>query len=199
MGGLDAMARQTESADAALVQGLRARAPEACAALYDRFAGGVHRFAVTRLRGEAQLGEDVVVETMAEAVRDIRRFDPQRSSLSAWVYGIARRRVLQELRRQQRRKSVPPWAQVPLETVWEASDGTDLERSVLSRLEAQRGVAALVAVLSHPELEALVLWSVEELSAREIGQVMGRSERAVHSILHRARTKARERLARDDG
>jgi len=39
---------------------------------------------------------------------------------------------------------------------------------------------------------------VEELSAREVGQVIRRSERAVHSILHRARKKARERLVGDE-
>jgi len=43
-----------------------------------------------------------------------------------------------------------------------------------------------------------VLSCVEKLSAREIGQVIGRSERAVHSILHRARTKAREGLVGDE-
>lgn len=187
-----------KEAEAALVRGLAARAPEACGALYDRFALGVHRYAVARLRGETGLAEEIVVETMAEVVRDIRRLNPGRSSLSAWVYGIARRRVLLEIRRQQRRKSVPPWAQVAMESVGEASDGPSLESRTLSRLEAQRQVALLTEMLSEVEMEALTLSGVEELSAREIGQVMGRSERAVHSILHRARTKARERLAEDD-
>jgi DNA-directed RNA polymerase specialized sigma24 family protein len=41
----------------------------------------------------------------------------------------------------------------------------------------------------------LVLSSIEELSVKEIGRVVGRSERAVHSLLHRAKAKARERLA----
>jgi len=188
----------TEHAEAALVRGLAARAPEACATLYDRFARGVHRYAVARLRGEVGLAEEIVVETMAEVVRDIRRLDPGRSSLSAWVYGIARRRVLLEIRRQQRRKSVPPWGQVTLESVRETSDGPSLESRALSRLEAQRQVALLTEILSEVEMEALMLSGVEELSAREIGRVMGRSERAVHSILHRARTKARERLVGDD-
>jgi len=84
-----------------------------------------------------------------------------------------------------------------MEAVRETSDGRDLEASALSRLEAQRQVVALSAVLSELELEVLVLSCVEEFSAREIGQVLGRSERAVHSILHRARTKARERLVGD--
>lgn len=198
MSDLDVAQTVTEHADAALARGLQARAPEACEALYDRFAPGIHRYAVTRLRGEAALAENIVVETMAEAVRDIRRFSFRRSTLSAWVYGIARRRVLLEIRQQRRRKSVPPWAQVAMESVRETSDGADLEGSALSRLEAQRRVAVLTIVLSAAEMEALTLSSVEELSAREIGQVLGRSERAVHSILHRARTKARERLVADD-
>ena len=68
------------AADAALLEGLRARSPEACAALYDRYATGIHRFAVTRL-GDIGAAEDVVVETMAWVVRDIARFAPQQIHL----------------------------------------------------------------------------------------------------------------------
>lgn len=76
---------------ATLAERLRARAPEACAELYDRYATGVHRFAMARLSGDVEAAEDVVVETMVGVVTDIRRFQPARSSLAAWVYGIARR------------------------------------------------------------------------------------------------------------
>ena len=190
-------ARSSEEADAALVRGLRERAPEACAQLYNRFAPGIHRFAVTRL-GDVETAEDVVVETMVSAVRDIRRFNPRRSSLAAWLYGIARRRVQIEIRRQRRRKSVPASAQVSTEAVRETSDGRDLAATAAARLDAQRKVAHLRALLSDKEIEVLLLSCVEQLSAREIGQAIGRSERAVHSILHRARKKARERLVGDE-
>jgi hypothetical protein len=56
----------TEHAETALVRGLAARTPEACAALYDRFALGVHRYAVARLRGEVGLAEDSVALTTWE-------------------------------------------------------------------------------------------------------------------------------------
>ena len=190
-------ARSSEEADAALVRGLRERAPEACAQLYNRFAPGIHRFAVARL-GDVETAEDVVVETMVSAVRDIRRFNPRRSSLAAWLYGIARRRVQIEIRRQRRRKSVPASAQVSTEAVRETSDGRDLAATAAARLDAQRKVAHLRALLSDKEIEVLLLSCVEQLSAREIGQAIGRSERAVHSILHRARKKARERLVGDE-
>ncbi len=191
-------ASRPSDTDAALLGGLRQRTAEACAALYERFAPGVHRFAVTRLGGDVGAAEDVVVETIVGAVQDVRRFNPRRSSLTAWVYGIARRRVLLELRRRKRRKSVPAQAQVSAEEVGEVSDGVDVAEGVTSRLAATRQVETLRRVLTATEFEVLVLSCVEELSAREVGQVIRRSERAVHSILHRAKTKARERLAGDE-
>ena len=184
--------------DAALAEALREQRPEACEALYDRYAPGVHRFAVARLEGDVGAAEDVVVETMVAVTRDIRRFHPGRSTLAAWVYGIARRRVLLELRRRRRQKSVPAEVQVSAEEVSHISDGVDLAEGVMSRLDARMQVRALRALLSELEFEALVLSCVEELAAREIAQIMDRSERAVHSILHRAKKKARERLLGDE-
>jgi RNA polymerase sigma-70 factor (ECF subfamily) len=192
-----AHAGSAPEADARLIAGLRDRTPEASAEVYDRFAPGVFRFAVTRL-GDVGSAEDIVVETMADVVRDIRRFNPQRSSLSAWLFGIARRRVNLEIRRLKRRKSLPESAQVPVESILDVSDGGDLAASAAGRLDARRRVAELRSLLSDSEMDVLVLSCVEELSAREIGQVIGRSERAVHSILHRAKTKARERLSDDE-
>lgn len=201
MSEIEMASRQSEAvtaADAALVKGLRARTPEACAELYDRYSTGIHRFAVTRLGGDVGAAEDVVVETMVWVTRDIMRFDPQRSSLAAWVYGIARRRVLLELRGRKRQKSVPAEAQVSVDGVGDVSDGVDVAEGVISRLAATRKVEALRRMLTAMEFEVLVLSCVEELSAREVGQVVRRSERAVHSILHRARKKARERLVGDE-
>jgi RNA polymerase sigma-70 factor (ECF subfamily) len=188
----------TADDDTTLAERLRARAPEACAELYDRYATGVHRFAMARLSGDVEAAEDVVVETMVGVVTDIGRFQPSRSSLAAWIYGIARRRVLQELRRRKRHKSVPPDAQVSVADIGEMSDGVDVAEGVISRMAATRKVEALRRVLSEVEFEVLVLSCVEGLSAREVGQVIRRSERAVHSILHRAKTKARERLVGDE-
>ena len=189
--------RPTRETDAGLVRGLCEQRAEAHAQLYDRYAVGVHRFAVTRL-GDAQAAEDVVVEAMLEVARDIRRFNPVKGSFAAWVLGIARRRVQMEIRRQKRRKAVPAAVQVSMDAVAEVSDGDDLASSTAARLDAERTVADLRGLLPEMEMEVLVLSCVEELSAGEIGQVIGRSERAVHSILHRAKKKARERLVGDE-
>jgi RNA polymerase sigma-70 factor (ECF subfamily) len=186
-----------EQGEAALVRGLRDGAAQASAELYDRFAPRIHRFAFSRLPGDPQTAEDIVVQTLVDAVRDINRFNPRKSTLSAWLYGIARRRIQGEVRRQTRLKSVPASAQIPLERVSETSAGGDIASALATRLDAQRQVAALASTLSVLEMEVLTLQSIDELSLKEIGQVIRRSERAVHSLLHRARQKARERLIRD--
>jgi len=189
--------RPAGKTDAELVRALREQWAEAHAQLYDQYAVGVHRFAAARL-GDEQAAEDVVVETMVEVARDIGRFNTRKASLAAWVLGIARRRVQMEIRRQKRRKVVPAAVQVSMDTVAEVGAGDDLASSAAARVDAQRTVAELRSLLSDAEMEVLVLSCVEKLSAHEIGQVIGRSERAVHSILHRARTKARERMVGDD-
>jgi RNA polymerase sigma-70 factor (ECF subfamily) len=176
---------------AALMQGLRAGSSQAWATLYDQLAPGIHRFAVSCLSGDAETAEDVVVETLADAARGIARFDPQRSSLSTWVYGIARRVVQTELRKRARRKSAPAWAQVSFEDLAALSESEDLGARTAARLDAQRRVAELSNLLSDTETELLTLSCTEELPVREIGRVVGRSEQATQMLLHRARQKAR--------
>jgi len=139
-----------------------------------------------------------MVQSLATAARHIKWYNPRKSSFATWLYGVARRQIHDELRRQRRRKSVPTGAQTSLEEAAGVADGRDLAEVVAGGLDARRSVAGLARVLSEVELEVLVLSSIDELSAREIGRVMGRSERAVHSLLHRARRKARERLTHDE-
>ena len=191
--------RQVQEAEADLARRLRAKAPEAGTQLYDQFAPRLYRFALTRLLGDSASAEEVVIESLAAAARDIVRFDPRRASLGTWLFGVTRREVNLEIRRQRRRKSVPAWAQEPLSAAERTMTAPDPAVAVTDKLVAQRQVFALTVVLSEGEMEVLVLRYVEDLTVEEIGKVIGRSVRAVHSMLHRARTKARERLVRDDG
>jgi RNA polymerase sigma-70 factor (ECF subfamily) len=187
-----------EAEAAAFVEALRERSPGAYARLYDRFAPGIRRFAAGWVAGDVQLAEDIAIDTLVGVARDIRRFNRRRSTLTAWVYGIARRRIWAELRRGKRMKLVPAAAQVSLEGLGQTADQRDLATETSARLDAQRKVAEVAGRLSQIEMEVLVLSRVDELSAREVGQVVGRSEGAVRVILHRARQRAREGMVRDD-
>lgn len=190
-------ARVEAEAELELAQQLTAGEASAHARLWDRFGAGLHAYTAARLGGDGALADDIVVQTLASAAQGIRRFNPRRATLSAWVYGIARRHVVAELRRQRRRRSVPLSAQVPFHEVSHAAAPDDPAAEAAARLDAQREVAALAAVLTADEMDALTLCYGHDFSEREIAGIVGRSERAVHSLLHRAKQKARERLVED--
>ena len=180
-------------ADADLVHRLRLAAHAAYADFCRRFGPPLHGFAASRLSGDHDLAEDIMVQTLTTAVRNIRRFNPRKSTLLAWVHGIARRHIVAEQRRQTRRKSVPPSVQVPIHTMRDVPSGADMASDLAARVDAQRRIAELSHFLSDAEMEVLTLHWADELSAREIARVVGRSHRAVESLLHRARRKALEK------
>ena len=140
-----------------------------------------------------------MIQSLAKAAANIRLFNPRRSTFAAWLYGIARREAQNELRRRRRMRSIPAAAQTPISEMIDLPNGPDIAGVAAARLDAHRQVLDLASALSEMEFDVLTLSCIDELSVREIGRVVGRSERAVHSLLHRARTKARERLAHDEG
>jgi RNA polymerase sigma-70 factor (ECF subfamily) len=188
-----ATARAEEQLGRRLAQGDEAAYEE----LWHRFGQGLRRYAAARLGGDEELAEEVAVQSLAACVRSVRSFNPRRGSLASWIYGVARRVVIAELRRQGRRAAVPRGAEVALEETRELAAEGDLASELAARLEARRKVAVLTGHLSDAEMEVLILHLVEEFTLKETARIMGRSERAAYSLLHRAKEKARERLAQD--
>jgi RNA polymerase sigma-70 factor (ECF subfamily) len=133
-----------------------------------------------------------MVQTLVDATRNIGLYDPARSSLAAWLYGIARRHIQTQRRQQSRRKTIPSSAQVSLESMGEIADTDDLENDVAARLEARRKVARIATLLSDLEMEVLLLRYVDGLSVKEVAGIVGRSEKAVDSLLHRAKQRAQK-------
>jgi len=182
-----------------LVRRLQQADGAAYADLCGLFGAALHRYAASRLMGDRELAEEMVAETLMEAVRNIRRFDPRKASLSAWLYGIARHHLQAQCRSQRRKRSVPPQSQVPLDAIAELADDSPMEGAVGRRLDAQRQLGRLSVVLSEDEMELLMLSYGQEFTAGEIGRIVGRSARAVETMLHRAKQKARACLGNADG
>jgi RNA polymerase sigma-70 factor, ECF subfamily len=89
------------------------------------------------------------------------------------------------LRRRSRRK------EIMLEEILIEETQTSLPEVVTIQAEEARKVRALLETLPTDWREVLLLKYVEELSLREIGVAMHRTEKAVNSLLQRARSAAR--------
>src|SRR5262245_44325405 len=84
--------------DETLLRLMLAGDAEAFAALYDRRQGGVYRFAL-RMSGSHTIAEDVTQDVFMALMRDGNAYDSLRGSVAAYLYGIARNRVLKRLAR----------------------------------------------------------------------------------------------------
>src|ERR1051325_7546503 len=71
---------------------------EAFVALYRRGQGGVYRFAL-QMSGSETMAEDVTQEVFMLLMREGHNYDPERASLAAYLYGIARNFVLRHLQK----------------------------------------------------------------------------------------------------
>ncbi|MGW5472535.1 RNA polymerase sigma factor, partial [Streptomyces chartreusis] len=82
-------ARADAESDASVIARSRDE-PEAFAALFDRHADAVHRYAARRLGGE--VADDLVAETFTTAFQQRHRYDPARGAgadARPWLFGIA--------------------------------------------------------------------------------------------------------------
>src|SRR6266567_993508 len=58
----------------------------------------IHRLAL-QMSGSQTIAEDVTQEVFLALIREVRGFDPERGTLSAYLYGMARNMVLDHMKR----------------------------------------------------------------------------------------------------
>ena len=132
--------------------------PEAFAALYDRHAAPIHRFAGRRL-GD-QLADDVVAETFLAAFRRRKRYDLRRKDARPWLYGIAAN-VMGKHRRAEVRM-LRAFARTGTDPV--AEGHADRIDSRVYAAAVQRDLAAALAALSAGDRDVLLLIAWADLS-----------------------------------
>ena len=166
--------------------------PEAFAALYDRHAAPIHRFAGRRL-GD-QMADDVVGETFLAAFRRRKRYDLRRADARPWLYGIAAN-VIGKHRRAEVRM-LRAFARTGADPV--AAGHADLVDSRVCAAAVQRDLAAALAALTAGDRDVLLLIAWADLSYEETAAALGIPVGTVRSRLHRARRKVREALGGQD-
>jgi RNA polymerase sigma-70 factor (ECF subfamily) len=176
--------------DADLVAAARQGDREAVEELVRRYQPLVYRYGV-RMCGDADAAGDVLQDTLLSLARSVPTFRGE-SSLSTWLYTVARHACL----RQRRRRKFQPARQESLEALSRADLNQLAEpggnpEQLLARRETRAALDAALAALKPADREVLVLRDVEGLTAPEVGKVLGVSVAAVKSRLHRARGAVR--------
>ena len=130
--------------------------------------------------GDGPDAEDVTSEVFERALRYRESYDSSRGEPSAWLIGIARR-CIDDSRTRPR---------VELGEQPDVSSSEDLETDALQRLT----VAAAVEGLDERSRELVALRYGADLSARQIGEILGLKTNAVEVALHRTLARLRPEL-----
>jgi RNA polymerase sigma-70 factor (ECF subfamily) len=141
---------------------------------------------LSRMVRDDELAADLAQETFVKAFRAYDTLvDPDRAR--AWLYQIAGRTALDELRRRRIIRFVP-WTGESRDVDSSAEDAAlrhrlngDLERALAAIPERQR--------------TALILAEIQGLNGAELGEAMGVSNVAARALLSRARESLRQTLA----
>ena len=133
--------------------------------------------------GDGPDAEDVTSDVVERMLRYGSTYDPGKGSASAWAVGIARRAVDDHL------GSRP----VLLAEAPETTGPADLEERTVRRLHLR----AAVASLDERDRDLIALRYGADLSARQIGELLGLRTNAVEVALHRALARLRAELGDD--
>lgn len=164
--------------------------------LVERYSGQVFAL-LTRFLGPVAQREDLVQEVFLRLIRARDRYQPS-ARFSTWLYRIVFNLAANEREKARLRNNVSLDAMDPTGegSSYEPEDTEALLPSeALERDDAVRAVQDAIGRLPQRQRMALILAKYEGMPYAEIGEVLGSNEKAVKSMIHRARENLRSMLS----
>lgn len=182
--------RRQDRSEAARLAAAAAGDTDAVRWLLDDVAPVVHGFLYARVGGDVAVAEDLLQETLLEAVRSAAGFRGD-AALSTWMCAIARRRLARHYEQERRAELGRARLRLVAETA-------TVEES-LEQAEQREEVARALGRLPVLHRQVLVMKYLDGLAVEEIAAELGRSRVQVQSLLQRARHGLRRELGGPDG
>ena len=144
----------------------------------DRLVRHVYAYVAYRV-GDGPRAEDITSETFERALRYRHTFDGRRGDAIGWLIGIARRCI---------------WDAAPDTAVLGDSPDTPAPGDMAADAVRRLDLAAAVSGLDERSRELVALRYGADLTARQIGELLGMRTNAVEVALHRSLARLRELL-----
>jgi RNA polymerase sigma-70 factor (ECF subfamily) len=164
--------------------------------LFRRWSGRLLRYLDRMLRDPGS-AEELVQETFLRVYRARDRYAPE-ARFSTWLYRIATNLALNELRRPRHRS---PHGSTDCDDAPPLPDDAPPADAVVQARALGRAAVRELAALPEKQRAALCLTALEGLSYAEVAESLEVTEKAVKSLVHRARSALATRLAeaREEG
>lgn len=168
--------------DAELLGAWRAGDRKAGQELFRRHADTVRRFVVNKVDKGSAEAEDLIQQVFLACVEGRDRIETC-ASFRAYLLGIARNKVYRHWDLRRTRGQIEDIDDIPIAELCSSPS------SVVARSEEERCLLEALRRVSLGDQTVLELSYWEQLSAREIGEILGVPTDTVHSQIRRARAK----------
>lgn len=144
--------------------------------LYELYSKGIYSY-LFYLTKDQQQAEELMQETFYQACLSIHRFN-QESKVSTWLYQIAKHLFYKSV---QKKKSI-----LPIDSTSHHPDQDTPERKLIEK-ENDKELMEAVHLLEAPYQQVVLLRIFHEMSFKEIGEELGKSENWARVTFYRSK------------
>lgn len=155
--------------------------------LYEQNAKVVYHFLYSRCK-DAALAEELLQDTFLKAFESLERFDGS-CKLSTWLCQIAKHLLYRHWEKEKK--------EYPLELVNEVAARTDTELQAIHRVELDE-VLEWLERKSPDAVQVVKLRAMSDLSFKEIGELLGKSENWARVTFFRAKKQLLQEVRYED-
>jgi RNA polymerase sigma-70 factor (ECF subfamily) len=136
--------------------------------------------------------DDIASECWLQVIRSLGKFRGDRAGFTSWLFTIARSKMIDAKRREQRR---------PADSLDDAAGellaaSDDTETLALQRFDTEAALQ-LISQLPREQAEIIMLRVVADLDVAEVARIVRKSPGAVRATTHRALAQLRRRCEKE--
>lgn len=150
----------------------------------------VYGYLITITGGDYELAEELTQETFYRAIKNAGRFRGD-SKMSTWLCQIAKFTFYQHLDKKKRRK------EVSMDDASLLTANQQIEKEYISN-EQKLEIYKKIQALESPTRDVLMLRISGDLSFREIGEILGKTENWARVTFYRGKQMIGKELDRDE-
>jgi len=162
-------------------------------ALYQKHQSPLYRYAL-RMTGSPWAAEEIVQEVFLLLIREPHKYQSERGELGAFLFGVARNRVMKHLEKTPRELSLDVMNSDG--STWREPEDPLTPMMIVEKAERIERVRDAVLGLPAEFREAVVLCELEEMSYEEMSALTGVGVSALKMRVKRACDRLRERWER---
>lgn len=158
---------------------------ESFASIYDNYVTAIYQFIYYKTY-HRETAEDLTSQTFLKALEKIHRFNPQKGSMAAWLYQIARNLVIDHFRTKKRTFSI--------HDIWDLAGSHNVEIDLENKEQLQM-VQTVLKELPLNQRDIIIMRVWQELPYKEIAEIMGKSEASCKMLFSRTIAYLRENMS----